>query len=704
MKHHSGSRRRLHGRKSILSDDSSEGSFDAYMDEMCEKPCSEITVTSMSSAERVWEVVSKFDDSKKKLVQSIGFGGILDMPHFKHSNNQFTRWILSKFRWYTGMFVFADTINLTITPEHIGKIIGISCTGLDVADKCFKDDDEKLSFATSRLSFLGSEHELLELAEHFVLSDFHHPLSKEDEDKFKIAFVIFIMGRFLAPTTEQSSSRSDFWGALSNPDQIGAYNWSSYVLHNILEASRAVTWGTLEYLSVSHITGCSLIVQILYLDMIDFGPLSLPHVIFPRVKHFTSELIVRMIESDISVDESSSTSFTYGRIKAVRKIDNCYITSSRCVTTTNYSARRAVMNNMSNNIKNKLPVNSSPSGNTIAEYCLSSPSGSKLAANSSPASSSSQLNLKAQISPPPLVDTEVIDFSAFIRNKYPGQIDAPLLDDLRLHNARCSQHIHKYTRACSAAIVKENINSAASMCWIMHDSPRFIEIKGYTIKEQFASNHFLTDAVFDTLIRRIGQLDQDIYASQIPLRWRHLFESDFATHVLAQENPVANIPVREQFVGNRINYELSRCRMFFVPVRSNAIWWCYAWDLKNNTVLIIDPLFGHEKDDVVIKRHSGTLDMLSKSLSETTTEVFNGWTPRFDRCKVIVFHTLGMPCERSQTGFFTLFCIKNFDGAHLTLIPSEVNLHKFKTYMLHEILELNDNRARLPTAFVHIID
>ncbi|CAN6208755.1 unnamed protein product [Urochloa humidicola] len=173
------------------------------------------------------------------------------------------------------------------------------------------------------------------------------------------------------------------------------------------------------------------------------------------VKHFTSDLIIRIIESDISVDESSSTGFTFGRIKAIRKNDNCYITSKRGVTT------HPILNTTSNPIGNKLTDNSSPSGSKLDVNSLASPKGGKLAVNFSPASSNSfPLDFQNQISPPPLLDTEVLDFSAFIRNKYQGQIDLPLLDDLMLHYARCLQHIHKYNRACKAALVKENINFA----------------------------------------------------------------------------------------------------------------------------------------------------------------------------------------------------------------------------------------------------
>lgn len=148
------------------------------------------------------------------------------------------------------------------TPGYIGKIIGISSTGLDVASKSFIDDQEKTSFVKSMLSFLGSEDQILEAAEAFVETELQYPTTKEQADSFKMAFVIFVMGLFLAPSATPCHGKTDFWGALAIRDQIGAYNWSSYVMTRIFEAARMVTWDTAEHRTVQYITSCPLIMQV----------------------------------------------------------------------------------------------------------------------------------------------------------------------------------------------------------------------------------------------------------------------------------------------------------------------------------------------------------------------------------------------------------------------------------------------------------
>lgn len=62
----------------------------------------------------------------------------------------------------------------------------------------------------------------------------------------------------------------------------------------------------------------------------------------------------------------------------------------------------------------------------------------------------------------------------------------------------------------------------------MHYIPRFIKIYGIDLKEQFGLKKAFTFDLFDIAIRRIKQLDKSTYPSDIPLRWRHVLESDYA--------------------------------------------------------------------------------------------------------------------------------------------------------------------------------
>jgi uncharacterized protein YcsI (UPF0317 family) len=62
----------------------------------------------------------------------------------------------------------------------------------------------------------------------------------------------------------------------------------------------------------------------------------------------------------------------------------------------------------------------------------------------------------------------------------------------------------------------------------MHDKPRYIERTGHDIKNEFFSGFGFTYDLFDICVRHLQQLDSFIYKHNIPLRRRHMFESDFS--------------------------------------------------------------------------------------------------------------------------------------------------------------------------------
>jgi hypothetical protein len=221
------------------------------------------SVSFLSSPAKVCHIISRFDQRKRTIIESIGFGGLLSVPLVCNENKAFSLWLMNNLKWYWSLLSVGDNISFTITAEHIGKITGLSFSGTDISDNSLETNHEKLSFIKSKLSFLGDQCGILEAAESFVQQDFPLGFTTQDSDKFKIAFVIFVMGRFLAPSIDHADGNTNFWGALQNPDEISSFNWSSYVLSNLLEAARLVEWVIPCKRTLSTVAGCPLILQVL---------------------------------------------------------------------------------------------------------------------------------------------------------------------------------------------------------------------------------------------------------------------------------------------------------------------------------------------------------------------------------------------------------------------------------------------------------
>lgn len=220
------------------------------------------SVSCLSCPLAVFQAVSSFDSRKRTIVESIGFGGILTMPSFTNDNSHFSVWLLRRMKWYKGSITIGDNFSITLSAEHIGKISGLPYSGSDISDSSLETVSEKLSFRKSKLAFLGSGIGIVEAAEKYVQAELPTLLSKQHSDQFKTAFVIFVMGRFLAPSTDNPDGNTNFWGALHNPDEIGSYNWGAYVLSNILDAARLLNWVIPYKKPLYSVAGCPLILQV----------------------------------------------------------------------------------------------------------------------------------------------------------------------------------------------------------------------------------------------------------------------------------------------------------------------------------------------------------------------------------------------------------------------------------------------------------
>jgi hypothetical protein len=84
----------------------------------------------------------------------------------------------------------------------------------------------------------------------------------------------------------------------------------------------------------------------------------------------------------------------------------------------------------------------------------------------------------------------------------------------------------------------------------------------------------------------------------------------------------------------------------FVPVQVKAVWWCYALDLRENTVFIIDPCVDNQDSDYVLSKHHGTVSLVLDSLKLTIMNLFDGWQLPSDDFDNVVVSTTTTGCPR----------------------------------------------------------
>ncbi|XP_048559623.1 uncharacterized protein LOC125540089 isoform X1 [Triticum urartu] len=144
-------------------------------------------------------------------------------------------------------------------------------------------------------------------AEDFLKRDISESSSKLEKDCFQIAFVIFVMGHVLAPSTKHDYGSIDFWGALVDTENIGQFNWCEYVVQCMLAGVRRIKTDIRSGNMATNLVGCHLFLQIFLLDNHNLFMMNKPHSVLPRASVFDQDSFRKMIIHATDVGKSTSS-------------------------------------------------------------------------------------------------------------------------------------------------------------------------------------------------------------------------------------------------------------------------------------------------------------------------------------------------------------------------------------------------------------
>jgi hypothetical protein len=165
--------------------------------------------TSRVSIKRVVEVIKGFTEYKEWLVQETGFGGA---------------WTMSKVDVVRQAICIREDKVLKFWAEDLHKMFGVPCGNRDVKGRDGNITQESIEFIKKSIGLDRSGEHSLRAVEEFLKRDVRDESSKIEKDCFQIAFVIFVMGHLLAPSTKYDYCQIDFWGAVANTENIAQFN------------------------------------------------------------------------------------------------------------------------------------------------------------------------------------------------------------------------------------------------------------------------------------------------------------------------------------------------------------------------------------------------------------------------------------------------------------------------------------------------
>lgn len=252
--------------------------------------------TSRIAIQKVIDVVGALSDYKRFLVEEIGFDGVLRIPMIQKINLKFSKFLMSKVVVKDHCIILRDGgTPITFYPEDFHKVFSIPCGEQDIHGKDAEITPEAIEFIRNSIGWADKSDRSLSSVEVFIGKEITELSSRLEKDCFKMAFVVFVMGNLFAPCTKHDHSTIDYWGAISDTDNIALFNWCKYSFEGLLEAIAKLKLETDANISVNNLSGCHLFLQVFVLDNVDLGILNLKQTKIPRIELFDGATLKRMI-------------------------------------------------------------------------------------------------------------------------------------------------------------------------------------------------------------------------------------------------------------------------------------------------------------------------------------------------------------------------------------------------------------------------
>jgi hypothetical protein len=205
-------------------------------------------------------VVSKFSEFKKQIVRDIGFGGIIDLPCITKVNLRLSSWLLSKLDTNESALVLPGSKRIWFHERDIGIVFGIPSGDLDVGS--VEISPEQINIIRQSCGLDTRDARSVKGLESVLEQYLDDSSTSFELNRFKIAFVMFVMSHLLAPSAKHDQCNLDLFGALKNTDKIEKFNWCRYVYTYVLDAARKVQDEMFCKGHVTCLTGCHLFLQV----------------------------------------------------------------------------------------------------------------------------------------------------------------------------------------------------------------------------------------------------------------------------------------------------------------------------------------------------------------------------------------------------------------------------------------------------------
>lgn len=220
------------------------------------------SLQSRCTVRTVHEAISRFDPKKRGLVEAMGFGGLLSIPHIKSTNRRFSAWLMGMVDVAHPSLRFRDGSSISFYKSDVATVFGIPASRKRIKEAQHLSKEEKQRMKLRFWPLSGKEQHSIRAVQEVIERIYPDGMSKDQEDAFKVAFVVFVMSTLFVPGAKHDYVCVDYWLALVDADTIHLFDWADYILHRLLASVAKFQTDTRAGCRAPNVTGCCLFLQV----------------------------------------------------------------------------------------------------------------------------------------------------------------------------------------------------------------------------------------------------------------------------------------------------------------------------------------------------------------------------------------------------------------------------------------------------------
>ncbi|CAL5051405.1 unnamed protein product [Urochloa decumbens] len=656
-----------------------------------------VGVSSRSSFCHLHDVIQGFSDKKRELVRETGFGGLLQFPAIRQVDRRFVVWLMCRVDSVASSLVLRNDVTIKFGNVDVNRVFGIPCAGKKVPENGRARKDVIARVMKDYFGIEDSKNRSIKVLQEVLERDVGGGICDTDCVAFKVAFVIYAMATMLSPTGRFDYASVDYWGALDDPNEIGSYDWAGFVVSKLLAACAKMKSDLRLSSKVPNITGCSLFLQVLYLDSIDLGVWSMDHSVLPRISAFPPDRLKCMIRLDTikySKDPKDRVFGGHTRLLPARKV--CYSWGS---------LSPGEVAESSETVKKELRA---AAVDLVRMFDTSEEDVEPLV------DSVAKIDVVNGARIIPVVSSFLERFAG--RRKLEDTVDEG--GEMRLRSCDGEGSDCTYDKrgkrvasvasagsCCNGGAVKKTrvgceVVSTVSTGWIedpwelgfkfrynVEDAARFVKDFGcakyqsngcgcsdgvYSAKllERLICGEVEVDAaIVDAVIRAFKERDDELYAGNGGVRWRHFVVLEIMGKGVDGMIDPSDDAVCMCFDSKYVGYDVGKSKLVFMPVWVGQRWVCYAWRLGVDGFVVFDPLICACDRLEAIAFHERTVKRIRRVMSKIVGFSSGGFNEMLCTSSFELLEPDGRFGSMHRSGLWCLYFCGMFDGEVIRGLP-----------------------------------